>query len=503
MATSDSKLNIIIDAQDRTKGAFKSLDGQLSRSNNSLGSMAGTAAKLTAGFYAIKGAFSAVSGVLSTGFGVAAQMQTAQVGLETLLGSSEAAATTIARLKVEAARTPFELPGLSQATQLLSSVTKDGDRSIDILLDVGEALAAMGKGQAELDRIVVNLQQVAAVGRASSIDIKQFAFAGIPIYEMLAETTGKTGEALQMLIEDGGITFDTLTTMFDRANDSGGQFFNAFKNQSGTFNQSLSNLKDSFGLFAADVVEKSGLFDGVTKGMQHLSVVFSDYETTLATIQITSSQFLTQLETQTGIVSQLSASWQSIRAVFIDQLLPSLMQLWAALQPFQPLLEFLAKVIGATLVFAVKAAIAVLTTIIMVMGQLLTGATKVSTFFYEVLGGAFDWILKAIEPVSEAVKTLVNFLQKAINLGGSIGGKVSGLFSGKSKSVDDAVISPKGDIISTHPEDYIIATKNPGSLFGGGRTVNLYITGNTLLDRDAGVIMGDSILNKLRLSNAM
>ena len=38
--------------------------------------------------------------------------------------------------KVEAARTPFELPGLTQATQLLTSVTKDGDRSIDIYVDL-------------------------------------------------------------------------------------------------------------------------------------------------------------------------------------------------------------------------------------------------------------------------------------------------------------------------------------------------------------------------------
>lgn len=129
----------------------------------------------------------AIVGALGYGVKIAAELQTAEVGLKTLLGSAEAAKETIARLKIEAARTPFELPGLTQATQLLSSVTKDGNKSIDILLNVGEALAAMGKGQAELDRIIVNLQQVAAVGKASMIDIKQFAFAGIPIFEMLED----------------------------------------------------------------------------------------------------------------------------------------------------------------------------------------------------------------------------------------------------------------------------------------------------------------------------
>ena len=35
-----------------------------------------------------------------------------------------------------------------------------------------------------------------------------------------------------------------------------------------------------------------------------------------------------------------------------------------------------------------------------------------------------------------------------------------------SRSVNDAIISPNGNVITTHPEDYLIATKNPGYLAG-------------------------------------
>ena len=152
----------------------------------------------------------------------------------------------------------------------MSSVTKDGDKSIDIILDIGEALAAMGKGQAELDRIVVNLQQVGAIGYASMIDIKQFAYAGIPIFEMLQEQTGLSGEALANFISEGKVSFEMLTTMFDKANDEGGKFFNAYQNQSGTLTQSWSNMKDAISLASAEFVKQSGIMDLAKEAMDRI-----------------------------------------------------------------------------------------------------------------------------------------------------------------------------------------------------------------------------------------
>ena len=47
-------------------------------------------------------------------------------------------------------------------------------------------------------------------------------------------------------------------------------------------------------------------------------------------------------------------------------------------------------------------------------------------------------------------------------------------------SVNDAIISPNGNVISTAPDDYLIATKTPGSLAGGkGTTVNFTVVNNS------------------------
>lgn len=208
-----------------------------------LGGMTMAASKAALAISAIGAAALTAGAIIGVKFN--ADMETARQGFITLLGSAEKADKTIAMIKKDAASTPFEVAGLVKANQLLTSITKDGEKSEVILMNVGKALAAMGKGQNELDRIIVNLQQIGSVGHASMIDIKQFAFAGIPIFEMLSEATGKTGQALDDMISNGEITFDVLMQMFDKAGSAGGRFENAFTNQAGTFNQLMSNLKDT------------------------------------------------------------------------------------------------------------------------------------------------------------------------------------------------------------------------------------------------------------------
>lgn len=260
----ETKVGIILEAQDRASRQIQEVSSSLEKMKGRFDQSVSASKQFAVGMTA---AGVALGGLIGYGVKVAADLQTAKIGLTTLLGSAEQAGATVERIKKEAARTPFELVGLTQAVQLMTSVTHNGDKAIDIILNVGEGLAAMGKGQAELDRIIVNLQQVAAVGHASMVDIKQFAFAGIPIFEMLQQQTGLAGDALGDFISEGGVTFEALTTMFDKANDSGGRFFNAYKNQAGSFNQALSNLKDSFGIFLATTVETTGIFDMLTKAI--------------------------------------------------------------------------------------------------------------------------------------------------------------------------------------------------------------------------------------------
>lgn len=251
--------------------------------SESMGSRIGGALNnATAASLAFAAGLAAVAATLAAGIGygirVAADLETARQGFVTLLGSAEAADKTMARIKKEAASTPFEIPGLTKGVQLLTAVTKDGDKAIDIILDVGEGLAAMGKGQAELDRIIINLQQIANVGKVSELDIKQFGFAGINILELLADHYGTTETAAMEMIKNSSDAFGDLIAAFDEANDAGGDFFNAYINQAGTFNQLWSNAKDIFGIFLAELVTSTGIFDAVKNVLASFIGVLTEHK---------------------------------------------------------------------------------------------------------------------------------------------------------------------------------------------------------------------------------
>lgn len=253
----DNIIKILITAKDEASSVLASVKGAASAA-------ADESKKFALG---LAGAAAAAAGFIGYGAKIAGDLEASRAGFITLLGSAGKADEALAMIKRDAASTPFELPGLITANQLLTSVTKDANKSEGILMNVGKALTAMGKGQPELDRIIVNLQQIGAVGKASLMDVRQFAFAGIPIFEMLQQTTGKTGDALNDFISDGGVTFDLLTQMFAKAGGEGGRFADAFKNQAGGFNQVLSNLQDNVRITMSDIVTQSGAFDIIKNAM--------------------------------------------------------------------------------------------------------------------------------------------------------------------------------------------------------------------------------------------
>lgn len=254
----DNIIKILIQAKDEASGVLSSVKKHAAET-------AQESQKFATGLAA---AAAAAAGFVGYGAKVAGDLEASRAGFITLLGSATEADKILAQIKKDAAATPFELPGLIQANQLLTSVTKDGMRSEAMLMNVGKALAAMGKGQPELDRIIVNLQQIGAVGKASLMDVRQFAFAGIPIFEMLSKATGKTGEDLETFISEGNVTFGLLEQMFAQAGGAGGQFEKAFANQAGGFNQTLANLKDTITITMADIVTQSGAFDTIKNAMK-------------------------------------------------------------------------------------------------------------------------------------------------------------------------------------------------------------------------------------------
>ena len=245
----DQTLQFIITAQNNAKQAFNEAKNQLKDFEKETKDVSDTIKKMTAGF-AVVGAAVGAFGVSS--IKAAADIETQKIGFQTLLGSMEEADEAIKMIQRDAASTPFEFAGLVEANKALTLVTKNAIQSEQVLLDVGKALAAGGKGQAELDRIIMNLQQIGNTGKITEMDIRQFGYAGVNILELLADYYGTTKEAASEMVKDSDSAFNDLAAAFAMAGKEGGKYADAFSNAGGSLNQTWSNLQDAWNIFLAN-----------------------------------------------------------------------------------------------------------------------------------------------------------------------------------------------------------------------------------------------------------
>nr|DAW28324.1 MAG TPA: tail tape measure protein [Caudoviricetes sp.] len=216
---------------DATSESSKSLAGAIAQGTI----MAGLFSKLSSA------ALSAAKSFIQSGIDYNAQIESYTVGFTNMLGSAEAAQQAMAKIQEDAARTPFNVEALTQANQLLISAGENAGYSEKVILALGNAVNAAGGGNAELSRMAQNLQQIANVGKAASIDIKQFAYAGINIYQVLADYTGKSVQEVQNMT----ISYDLLSQALIAASEEGGRYYGAMETQSQTMNGRMSTLQDN------------------------------------------------------------------------------------------------------------------------------------------------------------------------------------------------------------------------------------------------------------------
>ena len=204
-------------------------------------------------------ALSGAKQFVSMGIEYNAQIESYRVGLTNMLGDAQAANAAMQAIQEDAARTPFSVDSLTQANQLLISAGENAEYSRKVIMALGDAVSATGGGNAELSRMAANLQQIANVGKASAIDVKQFAYAGINVYQVLADYTGKTVQEVQKMT----ISYDLLSEALIAASEEGGRYYNAMDTQSQTMNGRVSTLKDNVsqlaGLMTGDLTSGIGV----------------------------------------------------------------------------------------------------------------------------------------------------------------------------------------------------------------------------------------------------
>ena len=237
---------------DAASGSSKSLAGAIAQGTV----MAGIFSKLGSA------ALSAAEGFISSGIEYNAQIEKYTTGFTNMLGSAEAAQQVMSQIQEDAAKTPFDVESLTKANQYLISAGENASYARNTIMALGDAVSATGGGNDELNRMSQNLQQIANTGKATTADIKQFAYAGIDVYGILADYTGKSTTEVQNMT----ISYDLLTQALQAASEEGGRYFNSMDTQSQTMNGRVSTLKDNVkqlaGLLTGDLSSGVGVVIG-------------------------------------------------------------------------------------------------------------------------------------------------------------------------------------------------------------------------------------------------
>jgi phage tail tape-measure protein len=222
----------------------------------------------------VQNTFNSIGGALGIGLGAAGVVAFGRSVIESLKnyeyfsaslrvlmhGDAEAAKALQSQLVTLAAKTPFSLNEIQDATkQLLAygfsagSVTKN----ISMLGDVASGLAIPFQDIAYL------YGTLKTQGRAFSKDIYQFTGRGIPIVAELAKQFKVADKDVMKLVEDGKVGFKEVEKAFISMTSEGGQFFNMMNEQSATVGGKLSNMGDAWEQLKVNIGKsQSGIIAG-------------------------------------------------------------------------------------------------------------------------------------------------------------------------------------------------------------------------------------------------
>lgn len=170
------------------------------------------------------------------------KMQQLQVALSTILQDKSKADQLIADIVQFAAKTPFNLDEVATGAKQLLAYGSSADNVVNELSMLGDVASGL---QIPIGQLIYLYGTLRTQGRAMTVDIRQFAGRGIPIYEELAKVLGVSKDQVGELVKEGKVGFKEVEQAFKNMTSEGGKFANLMESSAGTWPQRLSNIEDT------------------------------------------------------------------------------------------------------------------------------------------------------------------------------------------------------------------------------------------------------------------
>ena len=292
---------IIIDTEIDNSGA----EGGIKTLNAKLGSLAKTGLATFTG--AIVAAGSAIGGLAGIATKYNSQMEDYFANFTVLLGSTTEATKHVEALKKFAAKTPFEMAGLADASKQLLSFGIGVD---DIMPDL-QMLGDISLGNQERFKgLALVFAQVASAGKLTGQDLLQFINQGFNPLQVIAEQTGKSMSDLKEEMSDGKITYEMVAEAMRVATSEGGKFYQGMEVQSQTLSGMWSTLKDDTMSLIGEAftpfseILKTNVMPALQGVVEQMSAAFADpnIQTSISNIASGLGDFITK-------VAELVSEW--------------------------------------------------------------------------------------------------------------------------------------------------------------------------------------------------
>lgn len=195
-----------------------------------------------------------------------AMMETSNTKWVNMLGSQEKAAETQKVINDLASKTPYDYEGLDKFALKLTQAGLGGKDLQQNMINVGDAVAAVGGSTEALNGVSTALSQMLMKGKVSAEEMQQLAERGIPAWDLLATSMGKSKEEVIKLASEGKImSAEVMPALIDQM---GKAYGGSMATQAETFNGKLSTLKDTIAITQGELSKP--MFELLKKPMQWL-----------------------------------------------------------------------------------------------------------------------------------------------------------------------------------------------------------------------------------------
>lgn len=189
------------------------------------------------------GGTAALKGLVTDMINVRGEFQKTSIASETMLGSKEKADALMAQMVETAAKTPFDLQGVTSGAKQLLAYGTSADKVNETLVRLGNIASGLS---IPLGELVYLYGTSMSQGRLFTQDVNQFMGRGIPLVAELSKELGKTESEIRKMVTEGKVGFPELQKVIENMTNEGGKFYNLMEMQSTTLSGQISNLGDAW-----------------------------------------------------------------------------------------------------------------------------------------------------------------------------------------------------------------------------------------------------------------